>query len=97
MGPVRAPRRGATREAFSMAHRNKSTAKNLDAQSGRIEGERLKPIRKVMREIEAPMERSCGSRFPSIRPSSSKTGENPRTEPAARAHAPRSVGQDGSI
>ena len=37
-----------------MAHRNKSTAKNLDAQSGRIEGERLKPIRKVMREIEGP-------------------------------------------
>ncbi len=37
-----------------MAHRNKSTAKNLNAQSGRIEGERLKPIRKVMREIERP-------------------------------------------
>jgi hypothetical protein len=34
-----------------MAHRGKSTAKNLDAQPTRIEGERLKPIRRVMREI----------------------------------------------
>ena len=37
-----------------MAHRNKSTAKNLDVRPGRIEGERLKPIRRVMREIERP-------------------------------------------
>ena len=37
-----------------MAHRSKSTAKNLDARPGRIEGERLKPIHRVMREIERP-------------------------------------------
>ncbi len=37
-----------------MARRSKSTAKNLDAQSVRIKGERLKPIRRVMREIERP-------------------------------------------
>ena len=37
-----------------MAHRSKGTAKNLDAQQARIEGERLKPIRRVMREIERP-------------------------------------------
>ncbi|MBW2716198.1 MAG: hypothetical protein JRD03_08980 [Deltaproteobacteria bacterium] len=37
-----------------MAHRSKGTAKNLDSRSGEIEGERLKPIRRVMREIERP-------------------------------------------
>jgi len=37
-----------------VAHRSKSTAKNLDVQSGRIRGERLKPIRRVMRDIERP-------------------------------------------
>jgi len=37
-----------------VAHRSKSTAKNLDVRPGRIEGERLKPIRRVMREIERP-------------------------------------------
>ena len=37
-----------------MAPRSKSTAKNLDAKPARIEGERLKPIRRVMREIERP-------------------------------------------
>ena len=37
-----------------MAHRSKSAARNLDAQPGRIKGERLKPIRRVMREIERP-------------------------------------------
>jgi hypothetical protein len=37
-----------------MAYRAKSTAKNLEARPTRIEGERLKPIRKVMREIERP-------------------------------------------
>ena len=37
-----------------MARRNKNTARNLDTQSARIEGERLKPIRRVMREIERP-------------------------------------------
>ena len=41
-------------EAFRVARRSKSTAKNLDAQSVRIKGERLKPIRRVMREIERP-------------------------------------------
>jgi hypothetical protein len=37
-----------------VARRSKSTAANLDAQPARIQGERLKPIRKVMREIERP-------------------------------------------
>ncbi len=37
-----------------MAHRNKGTARNLDLRPGEIEGERLKPIRKVIREIERP-------------------------------------------
>ncbi|MCH8084548.1 MAG: hypothetical protein IH885_09970 [Myxococcales bacterium] len=37
-----------------MAHRSKSTAKNLDVRPGRIQGERLKPIRRVMRDIERP-------------------------------------------
>ncbi len=41
-------------EVFSVANRSKGTAKNLDTQPARIEGERLKPIRKVMREIERP-------------------------------------------
>ena len=35
-----------------MAHRSKGTARNLDTQPARIEGERLKPIRSVVREIE---------------------------------------------
>ncbi len=35
-----------------MAHRSKNTAKNLDARPARIEGERLKPIHRVMREIK---------------------------------------------
>ncbi len=37
-----------------MAHRSKSTAKNLDVRPARIQGERLKPIRRVMRELERP-------------------------------------------
>jgi FKBP-type peptidyl-prolyl cis-trans isomerase (trigger factor) len=37
-----------------VARRSKNTAQNLDTQSARIEGERLKPIRRVMREIERP-------------------------------------------
>jgi hypothetical protein len=37
-----------------VAHRNKSTAKNLHVQPARIEGERLKPIRRVMRDLERP-------------------------------------------
>ena len=37
-----------------MAHRSKGTARNLDLRPGEIEGERLKPIRRVMREIERP-------------------------------------------
>jgi hypothetical protein len=37
-----------------MGQRGKGTARNLDAQPSRIEGERLKPIRKVMRELERP-------------------------------------------
>jgi len=37
-----------------MARRGKGTARNLEAQPPRIEGERLKPIRRVMREIERP-------------------------------------------
>jgi hypothetical protein len=37
-----------------VAHRSKSTAKNLDVRPGRIQGERLKPIRRVMRDIERP-------------------------------------------
>ena len=52
VGPGPAPQRSATREAFSVAHRSKSTANNLDVQPARIEGERLKPIRRVVREIE---------------------------------------------
>lgn len=37
-----------------MGQRGKGTARNLDAQPMQIEGERLKPIRKVMRELERP-------------------------------------------
>ena len=37
-----------------MARRSKNTAQNLDTQPVRIEGEQLKPIRRVMREIERP-------------------------------------------
>jgi hypothetical protein len=37
-----------------VARRSKNTARNLDAQPARIEGERLKPIRRVIREIERP-------------------------------------------
>jgi hypothetical protein len=37
-----------------MAHRSKSTARNLDARPARIESVPLKPIRKVIREIERP-------------------------------------------
>ena len=37
-----------------MGQRGKGTARNLEAKPTRIEGERLKPIRKVMREIERP-------------------------------------------
>jgi hypothetical protein len=37
-----------------VAHRSKGTARNLDSRSGEVEGERLKPIRRVMREIERP-------------------------------------------
>ncbi len=40
--------------AFDVARRGKNTAGNLDAKPVRIEGERLKPIRRVMREIERP-------------------------------------------
>jgi len=37
-----------------VANRSKGTARNLDLRPGEIEGERLKPIRRVMREIERP-------------------------------------------
>jgi hypothetical protein len=37
-----------------VARRGKNTAQNLDGRPTRIEGERLKPIRRVMREIERP-------------------------------------------
>jgi FKBP-type peptidyl-prolyl cis-trans isomerase (trigger factor) len=40
--------------AFSVARRSKNAAQNLDTQPIRIEGERLKPIRRVMRDIERP-------------------------------------------
>ena len=40
--------------AVRVARRSKNTAQNLDTQAIRIEGERLKPIRRVMREIERP-------------------------------------------
>ena len=42
------------REALSVARRGKNTARKLESGSERIEGERLKPIRKVIREIERP-------------------------------------------
>jgi FKBP-type peptidyl-prolyl cis-trans isomerase (trigger factor) len=35
-----------------VARRSKSTAENLDTRSAGIEGERLKPIRRVVRQIE---------------------------------------------
>jgi hypothetical protein len=35
-----------------VARRSKSTAENFDTRSDRIEGERLEPIRSVVREIE---------------------------------------------
>lgn len=34
-----------------MANRSKTTARNLEAKPARVEGERLKPIRRVMRDI----------------------------------------------
>ena len=37
-----------------MARRNKDTARKLEARPTRVEGERLKPIRRVMREIRRP-------------------------------------------
>jgi FKBP-type peptidyl-prolyl cis-trans isomerase (trigger factor) len=37
-----------------VARRSKSTAAKLDARPSLIESERLKPIRRVMREIERP-------------------------------------------
>jgi len=37
-----------------MARRGKNTARNLEVRSTRVEGERLKPIRRVMRDIERP-------------------------------------------
>jgi hypothetical protein len=37
-----------------VARKSKNTAQNLDVRPARIEGERLKPIRRVMREIERP-------------------------------------------
>jgi hypothetical protein len=37
-----------------MAYRGKGTARNLEARPTRVEGERLKPIRRVMRDIERP-------------------------------------------
>jgi len=48
------PQCDASRGIFSVARRSKDAARNLDTQSVRIEGERLKPIRRVMREIERP-------------------------------------------
>ena len=54
MGPGPAPHGNATTEATSVARRSKSTAGNLDTRPTRIEGERLKPIRRVIREIERP-------------------------------------------
>lgn len=35
-----------------MAHRDKSAARNFEPRTTRIEGERLKPIRRVIREIQ---------------------------------------------
>ena len=40
--------------AFSVARRSKNTAQKLDTRPAGIKGERLKPIRRVMREIERP-------------------------------------------
>ena len=37
-----------------MARRKKDTAQKLDTRPKRVEGERLKPIRRVMREIQRP-------------------------------------------
>jgi hypothetical protein len=37
-----------------MARRGKNTARNLETRANRIEGERLKPIRRVIRDIERP-------------------------------------------
>jgi hypothetical protein len=37
-----------------VARRNKEAAQKLDTRPARIEGERLKPIRRVMREIVRP-------------------------------------------
>ena len=54
MSPPPLRKKTRQRGPFSVARRNKNTAQNLDTQSGRIEGERLKPIRKVIREIERP-------------------------------------------
>ena len=54
MGCGRRAPRNRDKGAFSVARRNKNTAKNLDTQPARIEGELLKPIRRVMREIERP-------------------------------------------
>ncbi len=47
-------RTNSDKGAFSVARRNKDTAWNLDTRPKRVEGERLKPIRRVMREIQRP-------------------------------------------
>jgi hypothetical protein len=54
VGPGLALQRNAEREALTVARRNKNTARDLEPGPKRVEGERLKPIRKVMREIKRP-------------------------------------------
>jgi len=41
-------------EDVIVANRGKGTAKDLEARPARIKGRRLKPIRKVTRELESP-------------------------------------------
>jgi len=40
--------------ALGVARKSKNTAQDLETQPTRIKGERLKPIRRVMRDIERP-------------------------------------------
>ncbi len=61
-----------------MAHRNKSTANNLEARPVRVEGEPLKPIRKVMREIERPDGTILRVEVPVYPPFKLKERQNPK-------------------
>jgi hypothetical protein len=45
---------GSAADPQVVAQRNKGTAENLQRSTGRIQGERLRPIRTVIRELTRP-------------------------------------------